>query len=62
MTLLLLSLLHGATFLMLKTTGEMRGAVRRRGPHARCGRRPSAMLAFVIWTRVIAAARISRAR
>lgn len=54
-TFLVLSLLHGATFLMLKTTG----AVRARA--AAAARRLSwiaavAVLAFMIWTRAIAGA------
>ena len=53
LTLLLLSLLHGATFLMLKTTGELR---ERSAAAARTLVWPAAvaMLAFVIWTRAIA--------
>ena len=53
LTLLLLSLLHGATFLMLKTTGELR---ERSATAARRLVWPAAfaMLAFVIWTRAIA--------
>jgi cytochrome d ubiquinol oxidase subunit II len=53
LTLLMLSLLHGATFLMLKTTGELR---ERSATAARRLVWPAAvvMLAFVIWTRAIA--------
>jgi cytochrome d ubiquinol oxidase subunit II len=53
LTLLLLSLLHGATFLLLKTTGELR---ERSAAAARVLVWPAAvvMLAFVIWTRAIA--------
>jgi cytochrome d ubiquinol oxidase subunit II len=52
-TLLLLSLLHGATFLMFKTTGEVR---QRSAAAASVLVWPAAlaMLAFVIWTRAIA--------
>ena len=53
LTFLLLSLLHGATFLLLKTTGELR---ERSATAARVLVWPAAvaMLAFVIWTRAIA--------
>ena len=52
-TLLLLSLLHGATFLIMKTTGEVRD---RSATAARVlvWLAAVAMLAFVIWTRAIA--------
>jgi cytochrome d ubiquinol oxidase subunit II len=52
-TLLALSLLHGATFLTFKTTGELR---ERSARAARVLVWPAAvaMLAFVIWTRAIA--------
>jgi cytochrome d ubiquinol oxidase subunit II len=52
-TFLLLSLLHGATFLILKTTGEVR---ERSAAAARVlvWLAALAMLAFVIWTRAIA--------
>jgi cytochrome bd-type quinol oxidase subunit 2 len=52
-TFLLLSLLHGATFLIMKTTGEVR---ERSAAAARVlvWLAAVAMLAFVIWTRVIA--------
>ena len=51
-TLLILSLLHGATFLMLKTTGDVRA---RSAVAARILVWPSlgAILGFVIWTRAI---------
>ena len=51
-TLLMLSLLHGATFLMLKTTGDVRARSRRA---ARILVWPSlgAILGFMIWTRAI---------
>jgi cytochrome d ubiquinol oxidase subunit II len=52
-TLLTLSLLHGATFLMLKTTGDVRA---RAAAAARVLVWPAlaAMLGFMVWTRSIA--------
>ena len=54
-TLLILSLLHGATFLMLKTTGDVRA---RSATVARIMVWPSlgAILGFMIWTRTISGA------
>ena len=52
-TFLLLSLLHGSTFLLLKTTGELRERSAA-AAHALVWPAAVAMLAFVIWTRAIA--------
>jgi cytochrome d ubiquinol oxidase subunit II len=52
-TLVLLCLLHGATFLCLKTTGEMR---QRSGSHARrvAPLAGAAVIGFIVWTHVTA--------
>jgi cytochrome d ubiquinol oxidase subunit II len=53
LTLVLISLLHGATFLMLKTTGE----IRERASRLARGAAPvtcAAVIAFAIWTHLTA--------
>ena len=52
-TMVMLCLLHGATFLALRTTGEIRDRARAAGAQDRRWSRSSINIAWVIWTLVV---------